>query len=121
MILSPGESLFVCNRGIAETNNQYGLPLGDATLARTLREELTAPPERMIERVRDLLETQVQQAIQHDRSILMVKRLARIKRSQSYIARPCRSGTPQSSRHLDPQANPIDSISAPARPLKRLS
>ncbi len=59
LIINPGESLFVCNRGIVETSNQYGMPLGEIPLSRTLRDELTAPPERMIERVRDLLETQV--------------------------------------------------------------
>ncbi len=75
LIINPGESLFVCNRGITETSNQYGVPLGDIALSRALRSELTAPPERMIELVRDLIETQVQQSIQRDRSILIVKRL----------------------------------------------
>ena len=60
-------------------------------------------PERMIERVRDLLETQVQQAIQHDRSILMVKRLRAISSRPGHQP-TCAASEPQSSRHLDPQA-----------------
>jgi serine phosphatase RsbU (regulator of sigma subunit) len=75
LTLSPGESLFVCNRNIAETSNQYGMPLGEIALSRALRNELAAPPERMIEIVRDLLETYAPQPIQRDRSILIVKRL----------------------------------------------
>jgi serine phosphatase RsbU (regulator of sigma subunit) len=74
LILSPGESLIVCNRGVLEACNEKGRPLGETAIARSLLKNLNAPPERMIEIVRDLLQSQGG-GTRHDRSILVVKRL----------------------------------------------
>ncbi len=75
LILSPGESLVVCNRGVMEACNDKGRPMDEAIIARSLLNNLHTPPERMIEIVRDLLKSQSGSGIPHDRSILVVKRL----------------------------------------------
>ena len=75
LILSPGESLVVCNRGVMEACNDRGRPLDEATVARSLLNNLHSPPERMIEIVRDLLQSQCGLRKPHDRSIVVVKRL----------------------------------------------
>jgi hypothetical protein len=95
LILSPGESLVVCNHGIMDTCNERGRPIDEAALSAMLRQELAASPQRIIERVRDWLPNSARvspftlttggvpfdpsrnerpQSVQ-DRSILVVQRL----------------------------------------------
>jgi len=88
LILSPGQSLVVCNRGIMETADARGRPLDDAALSRLLLKELAAPPQRMIDLVHDALPApndvsfplaegrdEENRSRPQDRSILVVQRL----------------------------------------------
>ncbi len=75
LLVKPGESLFVCNRGMIETSNDVGRAIDEAALAQSLRGELNAPPERMIEMVRELVEAHARKPAQWDRSVLVLKRL----------------------------------------------
>ena len=52
IILAPGDSLVVLNRGIMETSDQRGRPLEESALANTLLDNLRAPPSQMIDIVR---------------------------------------------------------------------
>jgi serine phosphatase RsbU (regulator of sigma subunit) len=76
IILTPGESLVVCNRGIMDAVDERGRPMEEAALARSLMNELAQPPERLVDAVCDRLAAHAVQPDQWDRSILIVKRLA---------------------------------------------
>jgi phosphoserine phosphatase RsbU/P len=78
VILAPGQSLVISNRGVMETSDPSGRPLDEAALSRFLLKDLSAPPQRMIERVRDWLSPPDRQFQKpQDRSMLVVKRLPR--------------------------------------------
>jgi hypothetical protein len=88
LILSPGQSLVVCNRGIMESSDPQGRPLDEAALSRSLLNNLAAPPQQMIDAIRDLLPAprDLRRPLEagwngddrpkpQDRSILVVQRL----------------------------------------------
>ncbi len=75
IILTPGESIVVCNRGIMDAMNERGRPLEESALARSLLTEIQQPPERLIDIVCDRLAAHAVNPDQMDRSILIVKRL----------------------------------------------
>ncbi len=76
VILAPGQSLVICNRGIMEASDPNGRPVDEAALSRLLMNDLSTAPQRMIELVRDWLPaSQIQKP--QDRSMLVVKRLPR--------------------------------------------
>ena len=75
IILEPGDSLVVCNRGVLEATDQRGRPLDESLLARTLLPSLEKSPERMIGAVQELLLSRGAPSKPQDRSILVVKRL----------------------------------------------
>ena len=78
LILSPGQSLVVCNRGIMESSDHNGRPTDEAALARLLLNDLSASPQRMIDLVRDWLPLPNRQFQRpQDRSMLVVNRLPR--------------------------------------------
>jgi hypothetical protein len=78
LILSPGESLVVCNRGVMETSDKRGRPLDEAAISRLLLTELSASPQRMVDKVRDWLPALDRQFHKpQDRSILVVQRQPR--------------------------------------------
>ena len=62
IVLSPGESLLVCNRGVMEASDQRGRPIEDAAIARALLENPTATPDSMIEQVRNWLRNHCRQS-----------------------------------------------------------
>ncbi|HEY2881701.1 MAG TPA: SpoIIE family protein phosphatase [Pirellulales bacterium] len=74
ILLAPGESLVVCNRGIMEASDPRGRPMEEAAIAKSLLKDRTVSPERMIEIVRDWLTGRTWQQ-PRDRSIVVVKRL----------------------------------------------
>ncbi|MCC7087381.1 MAG: SpoIIE family protein phosphatase [Pirellulales bacterium] len=76
IILTPGESLVVCNRGIMDAVDERGRPMEEAALARSLMADLSGPPDRLIDIVCDRVAAHAVQPDQWDRSILIVKRLA---------------------------------------------
>jgi phosphoserine phosphatase RsbU/P len=78
LILAPGQSLVICNRGVMETSDQDGRPVDEGTLSRLLMKDLSTTPQQMIELVRNWLPPQNRQ-IQNpqDRSMLVVRRLPR--------------------------------------------
>lgn len=76
-ILSPGEALVVCNRGVMETYDKRGRPLEEAAVARTLQARLELPPQQLIKTVLECLEQHSKQLDRRDRSILVVQRLPR--------------------------------------------
>jgi serine phosphatase RsbU (regulator of sigma subunit) len=75
IILTPGESLVVCNRGIMDALDERGRPMEEAALARSLSTELSRPPERLIDVVCDRLAAHAIRPDALDRSILVIKRL----------------------------------------------
>ena len=77
IILAPGDSLVVCNRGIMETSDQRGRSLEESVLANTLLDNLRAPPSQMIDMVRELIQNSVWDPKPQDRSMLVVQRSLR--------------------------------------------
>jgi serine phosphatase RsbU (regulator of sigma subunit) len=77
IVLSPGESLLVCNRGVMEASDQRGRPVEEAAIARALLENLQSTPDRKIELVRNWLQEHSRETPRRDRSILVVQRLPR--------------------------------------------
>ena len=82
IVLSPGDSLLVCNRGVMEASDHRGRPIEEAAIARALLENRAASPDRMIEQVRNWLrdhghENKGRETPRRDRSILVVQRLPR--------------------------------------------
>ncbi|HEY2827125.1 MAG TPA: SpoIIE family protein phosphatase [Pirellulales bacterium] len=78
LLLAPGQSLVICNRGIMESSDVNGRPLDEAALSHLLLKELSGPPQRSIDSVRDwLTETDRQFRKPQDRSMLVVQRLPR--------------------------------------------
>jgi phosphoserine phosphatase RsbU/P len=75
IILTPGESLVVCNRGIMDATNERGRGMDEAALARSVLAEISQPPERLIDIVCDRLAAHAVHPEQCDRSILVIKRI----------------------------------------------
>jgi phosphoserine phosphatase RsbU/P len=85
LLMSPGESLVVCNRGIMECSDERGHPIDEAALARLLLKELSAAPQQMIDAVRNWLPPDLPRPLgegrgedasrkSQDRSILVLQR-----------------------------------------------
>jgi serine phosphatase RsbU (regulator of sigma subunit) len=74
ILLAPGDSLVVCNRGIMETSDQRGRSLEESALAHTLLDNLRVPPSQMIDLVRELMQNPVWEPKPQDRSMLVVQR-----------------------------------------------
>jgi len=77
IVLSPGDSLLVCNRGVMEASDERGRPVEEASIARFLMENRPAPPDRMIEQARNWLRDHSRETPRPDRSILVVQRMPR--------------------------------------------
>jgi serine phosphatase RsbU (regulator of sigma subunit) len=75
IILAPGQSLVVCNRGLMEASDERGRPIDEAKLAESLLKHASAKPDRILEAIRDTLSRRAWPTPARDRGILVVKRL----------------------------------------------